>query len=79
MTSRTHDACSFASLLTVAAVVLVTSHYAAKYREPIKDLALRVGRNVVEGGKFIAKKMEDFEDKIGSIGNEQVDIDVLDK
>lgn len=63
----------------VAAVVLAASHYAAKYREPIKDLALRVGKKVVEGGKFVVKKMEDFENKLGSIGNESVDIDVLDK
>jgi len=35
----------------VAAVVLAASHYAAKYREPIKELALRVGTKVVEGAK----------------------------
>lgn len=32
----------------VAAVVLAASHYAAKYHEPIKDLALRVGTRVKE-------------------------------
>lgn len=32
----------------VAAVVLAASHYAAKYREPIKNLALRAGRKVKE-------------------------------
>ncbi len=44
----------------VAAVVLATSHYAAKYREPIKDLALRVGKKVVEGAKSFDKKMNDL-------------------
>lgn len=32
----------------VAAVVLAASHYAAKYHEPIKDLALRVGTRIKE-------------------------------
>lgn len=31
----------------IAAVALAASHYAAKYREPIKDLAIRVGSGVV--------------------------------
>ncbi|MBI1919426.1 hypothetical protein HYS29_02530 [Candidatus Microgenomates bacterium] len=32
----------------VAAVVLAASHYAAKYHEPIKDLALRAARKIKE-------------------------------
>ena len=45
----------------VAAVVLATSHYAAKYHEPIKDLAVRVGVGFLEGTRFVDQKIKKFE------------------
>jgi len=56
----------------VAAVVLAASHYAAKYREPIKDLALRVGGRVVEGAKFVGRKFKEFDEKMDAIGRPDV-------
>jgi len=44
----------------VAAVVLAASHYAAKYHEPIKDLALRVGARVAKGAKEFDSMMNNF-------------------
>lgn len=52
----------------VAAVVLAASHYAAKYREPIKDLALRVGGKVIEGGR----KLNEFKEKIDALGRPNI-------
>ncbi len=49
----------------VAAVVLAASHYAAKYREPIKDLALRVGAGV-------GKKFKEFDTKMNNLGRPDV-------
>ena len=46
----------------VAAVVLAASHYAAKYREPIKDLALRVGTGV-------GKKFREFDTMMNNFSN----------
>lgn len=63
----------------VAAVVLAASHYTAKYREPIKDLAMIVGRKAVEGGRFVFNKMEEFNNKPETTGNEPADIGILGK
>jgi hypothetical protein len=48
----------------VAAVVLATTHYTAKYHESIKDLALRVGRGAVKGGKSLGGRVSRFGEKI---------------
>lgn len=42
----------------VAAVVLAGSHYAGKYHEPIKDLALRVGTRIAKGVRSFDEKMK---------------------
>jgi hypothetical protein len=52
----------------VAAIVLAASHYAAKYREPIKNLAMRFGKGVVEGTKAFDKKFNEFNEKIDKLG-----------
>ena len=44
----------------VAAVVLAASHYEAKYREPIRNLALRAGKGLFNGLRLLEKKMTDF-------------------
>lgn len=46
----------------VAAVVLAASHYAAKYREPIKDLA-------VKAAKFTGKKFKEFDTMMNNFSN----------
>lgn len=61
----------------VAAVVLAASHYAAKYREPIKDLALRAGIRVAEGAKFTGRKFKEFDQKINALGRSDVAPDVV--
>lgn len=61
----------------VAAVVLATSHYAAKYREPIKDLALRVGSKIVDGGRFVGKKLSDFETALDNLGKPDLASDTV--
>lgn len=45
----------------VAAVVLAASHYAAKYREPIKNLAVRAA-------KFTASKFKEFDTMMNNLG-----------
>ena len=52
----------------VAAVVLAASHYAAKYREPIKDFALRGGAKVVKG----AKKFDSMMNNLSNLGSPDV-------
>lgn len=49
----------------VAAVVLAASHYAAKYREPIKDLAIRAA-------KFTGKKFKEFDTMMNNLGRSDV-------
>lgn len=44
----------------VAAVVLAASHYAAKYHEPIKDLALRAAR-------YTGRKFKEFDTKMDNL------------
>ena len=68
----------------VAAVVLAASHYAAKYHEPIKNLALRVEKRVAEGGGVLIKKFKEFDEhypeKLGAMfGVTNVEADQLDK
>jgi len=46
----------------VAAIVLATTHYAAKNREPIKNFALKVGGKVVDGAKSFDKMMNSLSD-----------------
>lgn len=53
----------------VAAVVLAASHYAAKYREPIKDLALR-------GARFTGKKFKEFDTMMNNLGRSDVALDI---
>lgn len=53
----------------VAAVVLATSHYAVKYREPIKDLALRAAR-------FTGKTFKEFDTMMNNIGRPDVAPDI---
>ena len=45
----------------VAAVVLAASHYAAKYREPIKDLVLKAGR-------FTVRNFKEFDTMMNNLG-----------
>lgn len=45
----------------VAAVVLAASHYAAKYREPIKNLAVRAA-------KFTTRKFKEFDTMMNNLG-----------
>lgn len=51
----------------VAAAVLVASHYAAKYREPIKNLAVKFGKGVVEGAKTFDRKFNEFNKRIDDL------------
>ena len=60
----------------VAAVVLVASHYTAKYREPIKNLALRVGKGFVKGAKFADKKRKEIGQKLENLGSSDIAPDV---
>ena len=53
----------------VAAVVLVASHYAAKYREPIKDLALRAAR-------FTGRKFKEFDTMMNDLGRPDITPDL---
>lgn len=55
----------------VAAAVLVGSHYAAKYREPIKNLAIKFGKGVVEGAKTFDRKFNEFNQKIDDLNKPQ--------
>ncbi len=63
----------------VAAVVLATAHYAAKYRESIKDLALRVEGKVTGGAKLGTKLVVEGAkftvSKINKLGEEMKDFD----
>lgn len=67
----------------VGALVLVASHYASKYREPIKELVSKAGARLIEAGKVVAKKFKKFDEKMNSLGRPAVDInanvDELDK
>lgn len=63
----------------IGALVIIAAHYASKYREPIKKLASLTGRKFVEGSKFVAKKLQESEDKIASFGSEQVNDEQLAK
>lgn len=56
----------------VAAVVLVASHYAAKYREPIKNLAVKFGKNIVKGAKSFDRKLGEFNKKIDDLSKSNV-------
>jgi hypothetical protein len=55
----------------VAAAVLVGSHYAAKYREPIKNLAIKFGKGVIEGAKTFDKKFNEFNQRIKDLNKPQ--------
>ena len=49
----------------VAAAVLVASHYAAKYREPIKNLVIRAA-------KFTGRKFKEFDTMMNNLGKPKV-------
>lgn len=53
----------------VAAVVLAASHYAVKYREPIKDLAIRAA-------KFTVRKFKEFDTMSNNLGRSDVTSDI---
>jgi len=55
----------------VAAAVLVGSHYAAKYREPIKNLAIKFGKGIVEGAKTFDRKFNEFNQRIDDLNKPQ--------
>jgi len=71
----------------VAAVVLAASHYAAKYREPIKNLvknpAVRFGKGVVKGAKALDRKLDELNEKIRKMGrpdfNPDIAVNVVEK
>lgn len=56
----------------VAAVVIAASHYAAKYREPIKNLAVSFGKKIVEGAKTLDKKFNEINKRIDDLGKPDV-------
>lgn len=56
----------------VAAAVLVGSHYAAKYREPIKNLAVKFGKGIVEGAKTFDRKFNEFDQRIADLNKPRV-------
>lgn len=60
----------------VAAVVLAASHYAAKYREPIKNLAVRFGKGAVKGAKAFDRKFNEFNEQIDKLGRPDVPPDI---
>lgn len=45
----------------VGAAVIIASHYASKYREPIKKVASLAASGIAEGGKFLAKKFKELD------------------
>lgn len=53
----------------VAAVALVATHYAAKYHEPIKNLALRAG-------KFTVRKFKEFDTMMNNLGRSDTTPDI---
>jgi len=63
----------------VAAAVLVASHYTAKYHEPIKNLAVKFGKGVVEGAKAGIQKANEFKDKIANLGTSNVSVNTVSK
>ena len=56
----------------VAAVVLAASHYAAKYSEPIKNLAVSFGKKIVEGAKTFDRKFNEINKRIDDLGKPNV-------
>ena len=60
----------------VAAAVLVATHYVAKYREPIKNLAVKFGKGVIEGAKAFDRKFNEFNKRIDDLGRPSVVPDV---
>lgn len=44
----------------VGAAVIIASHYASKYREPIKRVASLAALRIAERGKFLTKKFKEF-------------------
>ncbi len=54
----------------VAAAVLVASHYAAKYREPIKNLVIRAA-------KFTGRKFKEFDTMMNNLGRPSAIPDVV--
>lgn len=68
----------------VGAAVIIASHYAQKYREPVKKVASLVASRVAEGGRTIAKKFKEFDEhfpeKLDALfGVTNVKTDQLDK
>lgn len=53
----------------VAAIVLAASHYTAKNRESIKDLALRAAR-------FTGRKFKEFDTMMNNIGNPNIALNI---
>lgn len=53
----------------VAAAVLVATHYATKYREPIKNL-------VVRAAKFTGKKFKEFDTMMNNLGKPKNSVDI---
>lgn len=60
----------------VGALVITASHYASKYREPLKKMASLAASRIAEGGRIVAKKFKEFDDKMNTLGRPDVAIEV---
>lgn len=56
----------------VGALVITTTHYASKYRKPIKRVASLAAARIAEGGRFVAGKFKEFDEKINALGRPKV-------
>lgn len=56
----------------VGALVITATHYASKYREPIKKVASLAAARIAEEGRFVAEKFKEFDEKINSLGRPNV-------
>ena len=56
----------------VGALVITATHYASKYREPIKKVASLAAARIAEGGKVIAGKFKEFDERMNALGRPNV-------
>jgi len=56
----------------VGALVITATHYASKYHEPIKKVASLTTARIAEGGRFVARKFKEFDEKIDTLGRPNI-------
>lgn len=60
----------------VGALVITATHYASKYREPVKKVASLAASRIAEGGRFVTKKIKEFDERMNALGRPSVNINV---